>query len=52
LWERSYLHRGRSAAGGGFTLAKAPAKLRILEIVQAVDPIQLIETCPLGLAAR
>ncbi|MFM8893074.1 MAG: Rrf2 family transcriptional regulator [Planctomycetia bacterium] len=39
-------------AGGGFTLARMPAKLRILEIVQAVDPICRITTCPLGLAAH
>ncbi|MFM8893326.1 MAG: RrF2 family transcriptional regulator [Planctomycetia bacterium] len=42
----------RRGAGGGFMLAKAPAKLRILEIVLAVDPIQRITTCPLGLAAH
>ena len=42
----------RRGTGGGFTLARAPGKLRILEIVQAVDPIQRITTCPLGLAAH
>ena len=42
----------RRGVGGGFTLAKPPARLRILEIVQAVDPIQRISTCPLGLAAH
>ena len=42
----------RRGVGGGFTLAKDPARLRILEIVQAVDPIQRITTCPLGLAAH
>jgi Rrf2 family protein len=42
----------RRGTGGGFTLARPPAKLRILEIVQAVDPIQRITTCPLGLAAH
>jgi Rrf2 family nitric oxide-sensitive transcriptional repressor len=49
---RGGLVASRRGVGGGFTLAKAPAKLRILEIVQAVDPIQRIETCPLGLAAH
>lgn len=42
----------RRGVGGGFTLAKAPEKLRILEVVQAVDPIRRITTCPLGLAAH
>lgn len=42
----------RRGAGGGFTLARAPKSLRILEIVQAVDPIQRITTCPLGLESH
>jgi Rrf2 family protein len=42
----------RRGIGGGFTLAKPAGKLRIIEIVQAVDPIQRIRTCPLGLAAH
>lgn len=42
----------RRGTGGGFTLARGPEKVRILEIVQAVDPIQRITTCPLGLAAH
>lgn len=37
---------------GGFTLVKSPAELTILEVVQAVDPIQRIRTCPLGLASH
>ena len=42
----------RRGVGGGCTLTRRPDKLRILEIVQAVEPIQRIETCPLGLAAH
>ncbi len=30
---------------GGFSLLRAPAKLTILEVVNAVDPIQRIRTC-------
>ena len=33
---------------GGFTLAKAPDELTILDVVNAVDPIQRIHECPLG----
>lgn len=42
----------RRGAGGGFALAQSPGKIRILEIVQAVDPIQRIKTCPLRLAGH
>ena len=42
----------RRGAGGGFMLARSPERVRILEIVQAVDPIERITTCPLGLAAH
>ncbi len=38
--------------GGGMTLVKSPAELTILEVVNAVDPIQRIRTCPLGLASH
>lgn len=42
----------RRGVGGGFMLAKQPDRLRILEVVQAVDPIQRITTCPLGIASH
>jgi Rrf2 family protein len=38
--------------GGGMTLTKAPADLTILAVVNAVEPIRRITTCPLGLAAH
>lgn len=38
--------------GGGVTLSKSPDKLTILEVVNAVEPIRRIRTCPLGLAAH
>ena len=49
---RGKILASRRGVGGGFVLARAPGKLRILEIVQAVDPIQRITTCPLGLVAH
>ena len=33
---------------GGFTLARPAAELTVLDIIQAVDPIQRIRSCPLG----
>lgn len=38
--------------GGGITLAKTPDALTILEVVNAVEPIARIQTCPLGLEAH
>jgi Rrf2 family protein len=35
--------------GGGVALAKGPEELTILDVVNAVEPIQRITTCPLGL---
>jgi Rrf2 family protein len=46
------LVRSQRGAGGGVTLAKTPEELTILEVVQAVDPIERINTCPLELAAH
>jgi Rrf2 family protein len=34
---------------GGYKLERDPAGLSILEVVNAVDPIERIHTCPLGL---
>src|SRR5690349_2320002 len=42
-------HRG---IGGGVTLSRPPDELTILDVVNAVEPIQRIRTCPLGLAAH
>jgi DNA-binding IscR family transcriptional regulator len=36
--------------GGGFTLSVNPSDLYILEIIETVDPIPRIHSCPLGLA--
>jgi Rrf2 family protein len=38
--------------GGGINLVKSPEELTILEVVNAVDPIERIRTCPLQLAAH
>lgn len=35
--------------GGGISLVKTPEELNLLEVVNAVDPICRIKTCPLGL---
>ena len=38
--------------GGGVTLARPPAEMTILDVVNAVEPIERIHSCPLGLAAH
>lgn len=44
--------RSQRGIGGGITLALAPQDLTILNVVNAVDPINRIETCPLDLASH
>ena len=34
---------------GGFTLLRDPAGLSVLEVINAVDPVQRIRRCPLAL---
>jgi Rrf2 family protein len=46
---RAGIVRSRRGEGGGVTLAKAPAKLNLLEVINAVEPIGRIRQCPLGL---
>ncbi len=42
----------RRGVGGGVALAKLPEELTILEVVNAVDPIVRIKTCPLDLSSH
>jgi Rrf2 family protein len=49
---RAGIVHSQRGAGGGMTLTKKPDELTILEVVNAVDPIARIRTCPLGLASH
>lgn len=61
---RRYLHKvlqelarhrivsSRPGPGGGYGLAIPADKLTILEVVNAVDPLQRIKSCPLGLRSH
>ena len=40
---------GQRGLHGGFTLAKSPNELSILEVINAVEPVQRIKVCPLGI---
>lgn len=44
--------RSQRGIGGGMSLVKTPGELTILEVVNAVDPIQRIRSCPLELASH
>src|SRR6478609_2456343 len=44
--------KSQRGIGGGMSLAKKPSELTILEVVNAVDPIKRIESCPLELASH
>lgn len=46
---RAGLVKAVRGVGGGFRLRRDPEEITILEVVNAVDPIQRIRTCPLGL---
>jgi Rrf2 family nitric oxide-sensitive transcriptional repressor len=42
-------HRGKN---GGFSIVSAPENVTILDVINAVEPIRRIRTCPLGLAGH
>lgn len=46
------LLRSQRGIGGGVYLSKPPEEITILEVVNAVEPIQRIHTCPLGLKSH
>ncbi len=47
---RSGIVTGQRGLHGGYILEADPDTLTLLEVVNAVDPIQRIHTCPLGFA--
>lgn len=46
------LVRGQRGPGGGFLLIRTPDKITVWEVVDAVEPIRRITTCPLDLGAH
>lgn len=49
---RAGIVHSQRGLGGGMALTKTADRLTILEVVNAVEPLQRIRTCPLGLAAH
>lgn len=44
--------RSQRGVGGGISLVRTPQELTILDVVNAVEPLGRITTCPLGLSAH
>jgi Rrf2 family protein len=49
---RAGLLESTPGRAGGFRLRRAPAEISVLDVVNAVDPVQRIVSCPLGLKAH
>jgi Rrf2 family protein len=46
---RRELVRSQRGLGGGFALTRDPRQLSVLDVLEAVDPLRRISSCPLGL---
>lgn len=46
---RAGLVHSQRGPGGGHKLARDPAEMTVLQVVNAVDPLTRIQSCPLGL---
>jgi len=44
--------RSQSGPGGGYALDKRPEEVSILDVVNAVAPLERIRACPLGLSSH
>jgi Rrf2 family transcriptional regulator, nitric oxide-sensitive transcriptional repressor len=49
---RAHVVRSQRGLHGGFTLASSPDELSVWDVIEAVDPLQRIRTCPLGLKSH
>ncbi len=49
---RAGLVKSQRGLGGGFLLTHNPDELTVLDIINAVDPVQRIHTCPLNLKSH
>jgi Rrf2 family protein len=49
---RAKLVRSQPGPGGGYTLARPAKKITILDVVNAVAPLERIHRCPLGLRSH
>ncbi len=52
LLVKANIVRSQRGCGGGFCLVNEPVEICTLDVVNAVDPIQRIEHCPLGIESH
>lgn len=52
LMGRVDLVKSQRGLHGGFTLTRPPEEMTVLEVINAVDPVQRIRKCPLGLESH
>lgn len=52
LLAKAGLVRSQRGLGGGFQFAGDPAQVTVLDVINAVDPVERIHSCPLGLEAH
>jgi Rrf2 family transcriptional regulator, nitric oxide-sensitive transcriptional repressor len=45
--DRAGLVRGQRGMHGGFTLARSPDQISVLDVISAVDPLPRVRICPL-----
>ncbi len=49
ILRRAGLVDARRGVGGGFALSRDPATISVLDVLNVIDPLERIHTCPLGL---
>jgi Rrf2 family protein len=49
---RANLLRSQSGPGGGYRLARSPAEISLLDVVNAVAPVDRIKHCPLSVRSH
>jgi len=49
---KAHILSAQRGSSGGFRLERDPDALSVLEVINAIDPIERIHTCPLGLEAH
>jgi len=49
---RAGIVQSRRGLGGGFKLAREPKAITIWDVTQAIDPLERIRTCPLGISGH
>lgn len=49
---RGKLVQSQRGLHGGFVLSQPPEEIRVLDVINSVDPLKHIHTCPLGIKAH